>query len=449
MNNDEEIEEEAFSEDKGIETKDGEEGSALLIGVYSGAASHERCEEYLEELENLAETFGVPTVAKMFCPIRKVDASTFLHQGKLDEIEIELARTKANMVIFDEEISPAQQRNLEKRLKVAVMDRTELILEIFAQRAQTKEARLQIELARTKYEFPRLKRLWSHFSRQRASGGYLKGEGEKQLEIDKRLLKRKVERLNQELKEVKRYRETQKAARKKQGVPTFAIIGYTNVGKSTLLNALTNAKVLVEDKLFATLDPTTRKFTLPNHQEVLLTDTVGFIRKLPHTLVAAFRSTLESALQDDVLLHLVDVSHPLAEEQAETTCLLLKELKAQEEAIITVLNKVDLCEDKKVIDRLRMKYPKTVLISALNKTGLDELAEMMMKELSERREIVKLKIPQKEYAIVASLRRDGNVLYEEYIENDVIIRAEVPTRLLHRFDPYRYNDTESETTSSE
>lgn len=434
---DEEIEEEEFSENAGIELQEGAEPLALLIGIYSGGANQEICLEHLAELENLASTFGVPTAAKMACPVRKIEASTFLQKGKLEEVVEEIARTKANLVIFDEEISPAQQRNLEKVFKVAVMDRTELILEIFAQRAQTKEARLQIELARTKYQFPRLKRLWSHFSRQRARGGYLKGEGEKQIEIDRRLLKRKLERLADELREVKKTRQTQSSARRRAGVPTFAIVGYTNAGKSTLLNALTDAHVLVEDKLFATLDPTTRKFLLPNKQEVLLTDTVGFIRKLPHTLVAAFRSTLEAALHDDVLLHLIDVSHPLAEEHAETTRALLKELNAPNATIITVLNKADQCQDPRMIDRMRHKYPKTVVVSALQKQGFDELTKLMMNELSSLRQRVKLKIPQSEYALVAVIKREGNILYEEYEENNIILKADIPLTLSHRLEQYK------------
>ncbi len=435
-----EIDEEECLEEVGLDLAQGEEAAALLVGTFNGAADRSICEEHLEELENLADTFGVSVCATFPCSLRKVDGSTFLSKGKLEEINVLLKEKGSRLLILDDEISPAQQRNLEKLLKVAVMDRTELILEIFAQRAQTKEARLQIELARTQYEFPRLKRLWSHFSRQRASGGYLKGEGEKQLEIDKRLLKRKVERLSQELKEVKRYRKTQSAQRRRSGTPTFAIVGYTNAGKSTLLNALTQADVLVEDKLFATLDPTTRKFTLPNNEAVLMTDTVGFIRKLPHTLVAAFRSTLEAALHDDVLLHLVDVSHPLAEEHAKTTRQLLKDLDAQDESIITVLNKIDLCTDRSMIDRLRILYPKTVAISATERSGFDELAQMMMQELAQRRVVVKLKIPQSEYALVAVLKREGRVLYEEYEQNDVIIRAEVPIVLLHRLDSYRDED---------
>ena len=430
--------EEEFSEEMGIDLEKGSEPAAILVGVYSGGSKKSLCEEHLDELENLADTFGVPVAAKFHCSLRKIDASTYIQKGKLEEIREKIQETQANLVIFDEEISPGQQRNLEKILKVSVMDRTELILEIFAQRAQTKEAHLQIEMARTRYEFPRLKRLWSHFSRQRASGGYLRGEGEQQIEIDKRLLQRKIDRLTSELREVKRTREVQRSARLRSGIPTFAIIGYTNAGKSTLLNALTEAEVFVEDKLFATLDPTTRKFTLPNNQEVLLTDTVGFIRKLPHTLIAAFKSTLESALHDDVLLHLIDASHPSAEEHALATFDLLKELDIHEEALITVLNKADLCADPAMIDRLRHRYPKTVVISALQQTGFDDLVARMVQELAERRQEIKLKIPQSEYALVTELRREGRVLYEEYEENDVIIRAEVPITLLHRLDPYRH-----------
>lgn len=432
---------ERMNDERGLDLKETEEGLAFLIGAYTGGPAKQVCLDHLDELESLAETFGVTVGAKFPCPIRKIESATYLPSGKLEEIKEEIGKVNANLLIFDEEISPAQQRNLEKLLKVAVMDRTELILEIFAQRAQTKEARLQIELAQTKYEFPRLKRLWSHFSRQRASGGYLKGEGEKQIEIDRRLLKNKLEKLASQLNEVKQYRKTQSASRRRSGIPTFAIVGYTNAGKSTLLNALTEARVFVEDKLFATLDPTTRKFVLPNNQEVLITDTVGFIRKLPHTLVAAFRSTLEAALHDDVLLHLVDVSHPSAEEHAETTVKLLEELGAQKDSILTLLNKVDACTDPNRIKRLEIKYPKTIQISALNKTGFEALFHTMIQELSKRRQMVKLKIPQKEYALVALVREQGRVLYEEYDENDVLIKAEIPLSLTYRFDEYRDDES--------
>ena len=420
----------------GIDHVNGEETRAFLVGCYRGNAYQEMCNEYLDELANLADTFGVDVVGRMMCHLRKVESATYLQSGKLEELAAQLTLKGANLVIFDEEITPAQQRNLEKLLTVAVMDRTELILEIFAQRAQTREAQLQIELAQTEYEAPRLKRLWSHFSRQRASGGFLKGEGEKQLEIDRRLLKNKLQKLNTELKEVQRNRRVQTEQRRQSGIPTFAIVGYTNAGKSTLLNALTDADVFVEDKLFATLDPTTRKFTLPNNQEVLLSDTVGFIRKLPHTVIAAFRSTLEAALNDDFLLHIIDVSHPQAEEHAQTTYEILKELKADHEGIITVLNKADACENQAQINKMRIKYPKNVVISARNKEGLDDLASMMIKEIESRRKQINVRIPQSEYALVGLLHREGNVLFEEYEDNDVVMRVEVPLKILHQYTPY-------------
>lgn len=434
--------EEEYISEIGMDVDISKEQKALLIGFYRGSKEIPLCEEYLSELADLADTFGVSTALKLPCPVRKIEAATYLHHGKLTEIKNKIQELHATLVIIDEEISPAQQRNLEKFLSVPVMDRTELILEIFSQRAQTKEARLQIELAKTKYQFPRLKRMWGHFSRQRAKGGYLKGEGEKQIEIDRRLLSKKIEKLTQELFEVKKYRQTQRAARIRSGIPTFAIIGYTNAGKSTLLNALTEAGVFVEDKLFATLDPTTRKFTLPNSQEILLTDTVGFIRKLPHTLIAAFRSTLEEALYDDVLLHVIDASHPMAKEHALTCHTLLKELGVEERPIITVLNKIDQCTHYANIDWLRCHFPKTVLISALHRQGFEDLLSLMNQELTHRRKTVKLRIPQKEYALVGKLHREGKVHYEEYEEDEVIIKADIPLDLLPSLKKYIYSTDE-------
>ena len=322
-----------------------EEKRALLISAYMGSDQKLVCEDHLNELELLAQTFGIKVAAKEPCAIRKYDASTFLTKGKVEELVRRSDELKVDMVVLDDEITPAQQRNLEAMFKKPVMDRTEIILGVFAQRAQTKEARLQIELAKIRYEAPRLKRLWTHLSRQQGtggsggSGGYLKGEGEKQIEIDRRILKRKIDLLKKEIEEVRAYRDIQRSARERTEIPVFAIIGYTNAGKSTLLNALTDANVLVEDKLFATLDTTTRKFTLANNQDILLIDTVGFIRKLPHLLVAAFKSTLEEALEADILLHLVDVSHPMAEEQAAASCDVLKELNASKKQLSLFLIK--------------------------------------------------------------------------------------------------------------
>lgn len=416
---------------------------ALLVSTYQGTPQKEICLEHLEELELLVQTFGVDTIHKEACPLRKYDASIFVGKGKLEELK-KIAEDKgAELVIFDDEISPAQQRNLEKAFALPVMDRTEIILGVFAQRAQTKEARLQIELAKIKYEAPRLKRLWTHLSRQQGTSGaggggaYLKGEGEKQIEIDRRILKRKIDQLQKEITEVKATRETQRLSRIRSEIPVFAIIGYTNAGKSTLLNALTGANVFVEDKLFATLDTTTRKFALKNHQEILLIDTVGFIRKLPHLLVASFKSTLEEAIEADILLHLVDVSHPMAEEQAATTHEVLKELSAGKKTIITVLNKIDKAPSPSLIRQLRMTYPRNVQISALTHEGFDELQDVIIDELSRQRKILHVRIPQKDYARVSEIIRHGQVLQQDYDENDLIMKVDVPISLVHKLSPYQ------------
>ena len=412
---------------------------ALLVGAYRSGSEKQVCDDYLSELERLCETFGLQAVSKVSCPIKKIEAGTYLGEGKLEELRRLSDELKAEVVIFDDEIAPNQQRNLEKIFMRPVIDRTELIIEVFAQRAQTREARLQIELAKVKYQFPRLRRMWTHLSRQTATAGagaFLKGEGEKQIEIDRRLLRQRLDRLKREIKEVAEHRETQRSLRLRTGIPTFAIVGYTNAGKSTLLNALTEADVLVEDKLFATLDTTTRKFVLPNRQEILLIDTVGFIRKIPHTLVAAFKSTLEEAVHTDILIHLIDVSHPKAEEQAESTMEVLKELGAEEHPIITVLNKIDACENPLVLSKFRLKYPKTVAISALNGTGFDELLEMMTQEISLLRKRVHCRIPQSQYGLVTELMREGRVIECEYEENDILIKLEIPSRLEYKVLPF-------------
>lgn len=417
---------------------------ALLVSVYKGnPVQRQVCEEHLQELALLGETYGLEVLDKVACLVRRYDAATFVTEGKLQEL-VELAKSlPCNLVVFDDEIAPSQQRNLEKIFGVSVIDRTEVILGVFAQRAQTKEARLQVELAQVKYQAPRLRRLWTHLSRQQGTGSsgagggaYLKGEGEKQIEIDRRILKRKIDLLQKEIEEVKAHRGTQRISRQRSEIPVFAIVGYTNAGKSTLLNALTEAKVFVEDKLFATLDTTTRKFALPTNQEILLVDTVGFIRKLPHLLVAAFKSTLEEAIQADILLHLIDVSHPMAEEQAETTFEVLKELNAENKPVITVLNKVDKCGDPLILQRLRIKYPKTVQISALNKTGLDDLLDGMVQELNKQRQVIWLRVPQSDYAVVSEVIRIGHVLSQEYEENDVLLKVELPVLSMPKFKPY-------------
>ncbi|NRA90011.1 MAG: GTPase HflX [Simkaniaceae bacterium] len=417
--------------------------TALIAGGYDRTADLPLCKEHLDELESLAHTYGFKVVGKEPCSIRKIDPAHFFGKGKIEELKAKAEELGADVVIFDDEMSPNQQRNLERIFKKPIIDRTELILEIFCQRAQTKEAMLQVELARSHYQLPRLKRLWTHLSRQSSGGGaFLKGEGERQIELDRRYVRKRITRLKKEIEEVQHQREVQRRARSRSGIPTFSIIGYTNVGKSTLLRALTDAEVLVEDKLFATLDTTTRKFSLPNHQEVLLIDTVGFIRKIPHTLVAAFKSTLEEAVFADILLHLIDVNHPLAEEHAESTYEVLKELSSEKKPIITVLNKVDVLENRSFIARYKLKYPRVVAISALSGDGFNELMKMMMDVLKDLRKVVSLRVPQREYALVSELMEEGKVIHQDYEGNDILLEIEIPSHLEHKVKNYIEDDEE-------
>ncbi|SCA64368.1 GTPase HflX [Chlamydiales bacterium SCGC AB-751-O23] len=409
---------------------------ALLVGAYKGNREKDDCFAHLEELERLADTLGLETAEKIACHLRKVDASTYIGSGKVEELVGLALSLDCEVIIFDNEISPSQQRNLEKHFEKQVMDRTELIIEVFAQRAQTHEAKIQIEIARIRYQAPRLKRLWTHLSRQKGGGVHSKGDGETQLEIDKQLLQKDLLRFQGELKEVRKNRENQKKARKRNLIPSFAIVGYTNAGKSTLMNSLTEADVLAEDKLFATLDTITRKFLLPNHQEILLTDTVGFIRKIPHTLVEAFKSTLEESVDADILLHLVDVSHPHVKEQFAEVIKVLEELKADEKPIITVLNKVDVVEDSSIINYMRIHHPKTVCISAKTKEGIDDLFDLITKEIKKRRRTFACRIPQSEYGLVSEVIEKGNVIFQDYEENDVVLRVEVPVELAAKLSLY-------------
>ncbi len=423
--------------------EEGESKKSLLVSIYSEPARKEICEEHLDELEFLCQTYGLEVLQKVPCLVKKLTAATYISTGKLDELIKIAEEIKPDIIVFDDEISPGQQRNLEKAFGIPVIDRAEVILGVFAQRAQTKEAQLQVELAQVKYQSPRLKRMWTHLSRQRATssgGGHLKGPGEKQIELDRQLIKDRINLLQKEIEEVASHRETQRQARIRSGIPIFAIIGYTNAGKSTLLNALTDANVFVEDKLFATLDTTTRKFTLTNNQEILLIDTVGFIRKLPHLLVAAFRSTLEEALQADILLHIVDVSHPMADEQTDATFEVLKELEAEKKPVITILNKIDKAPNRSILNKMRIKYPKTVQISALERTGFEDLEQMMIAEIAHMRKVVKLRIPQSDYGSVSEIIRDGRIIEKIYDENDVVLHVEIPSGLAFKLKKYEQKD---------
>ncbi|HEU64793.1 MAG TPA: GTPase HflX [Chlamydiae bacterium] len=413
--------------------------NALLVGAYKSNKEKNIRLEHLEELKSLATTFGLQTIEKMLVHIRKIETSTYIGSGKVQEIRDLCEEKNIDIVIFDIDIAPHQQRNLEREIKKTTIDRTELILGVFAIHARSNESKLQVKLAQFKYEMPRLKRMWTHLSRQRTggkSGGYLKGAGEKQIEIDRQIIKKKISDLQKDIDKIKEQRELQRKKRKKNQIPSFAIIGYTNSGKSTLMNALTDAKVLVEDKLFATLDTTTRKYTLPNQQQVVVTDTVGFIRKLPHTLIAAFKSTLEEAISSDILIHLVDVSNENAKVMAEASIEVLKELKADEKPIITCLNKIDEIYDQSFITYFKLNYPKTVIISALKKEGFEDLMDKMIGEISNLRKIIKLKIPQSYYKLVSEIIKEGRIISLSYEENDILIEAEIPKMLQKKLEMF-------------
>ncbi|WP_348660492.1 GTPase HflX [Chlamydiifrater volucris] len=412
---------------------------ALLISCYEDRKEEKLAKDHVLELAELARSCGITTIETRTFHLRMLAPSSYLSEGKAKEVE-EVLRLfpSIGVIIFDDEITASQQRNLEKRFGTLVMDRTEVILDIFSQRAITAEAGIQVELAKAKYLLPRLKRMWGHLSRQKSGGGggYVKGEGEKQIELDKRMIKEKIHRLSSRLKESIKHREMQRKAKERSGIPSFALIGYTNAGKSSLFNALTDAGTYAEDKLFATLDPKTKRCLLPNKLPVLITDTVGFVRKLPHTLVAAFRSTLESALRDRFLIHVVDVSHPSAEEHIATTTALLKELKITDPKIITVLNKTDLCTDNKMLSKLRLFCPLPILVSCVNGTGISSLLQTMEDLVVADYKETALVIPCKEYHRVAELLEAGLVISKRFDEDNVRLRAFLPPSLEKKFLQY-------------
>lgn len=412
---------------------------ALLIGNYENSRDKPLEQEHLDELAQLVTTYGSEVKGSFLCPLKKPSPSHFLGSGKVEELAKWIAENNIRLAVFDSSLTPSQQRNLERDLKVSVADRTEIILGVFAKHAKTKEARLQIELAQIQHHMPRLKRLWTHLSRQRGGGVNQKGEGETQIEIDRRILKKRLELLKKQSEEVEQVRDVKLQARERNQAVSFAIVGYTNAGKSTLMNALTNAGVLVEDKLFATLDTTTRKYRLPGGSEVLLVDTVGFIRKLPHLLVDAFKSTLKEAVQADMLIHLVDGAHPCVEAHMEATEEVLKQLDAASKEKLVVFNKVDGMTGAQIM-ALKLRYPGAVFISATTGAGLEELANKMEYLLSLRRLICTLKIPQEQFEIMNHIYRAGRVLNVEYVDNDILVKAELKAEDHSRLAAYQIDE---------
>ena len=405
---------------------------AYLVGVAVSSDDDEGMSaSLLAELEELVSTLNIGIVGKELVRLRQPQARYLMGAGKMESVVARARGKKADCLVFDAELSPAQQRNWESESGVCVIDRQEIILDIFSERAQTREAVLQVELARAEHSLPRLKNAWTHLSRQRGGGGVTqRGEGEAQIELDARMVRQRIARLKKELESVIRHRDTQRKQRQRVPVPTAAIVGYTNAGKSTLLNALTGASVLSEDKLFATLDPTTRQMRLPSGQKLLLTDTVGFVRRLPHQLVEAFKATLEEALLADFLVHVVDVSNPEFEQHLETTTSVLKELGADEKRMITVYNKIDLCPTASVPER---RGGKVVAVSAATGDGLRQLTEQFEQFLEDRMETLDLRIPFDRYELISQLHEQGTIKEEKAEEDGLHVVANVPSRLKSRY----------------
>ena len=409
---------------------------ALLVGVavYGRNDEWDACDT-LEELAQLTESAGAEVLGRMLCKQSKVHAAHFIGKGKVEELAQKAKDTGANLIIFDEDLSPAQGRNLEETLAVRVLDRTQLILDIFAKRARTKEGCLQVQLAQHRYLLPRLRRMWTHLERQ-AGGIGLKGPGETQIEMDRRRIQTLIRTLTQELELVRTRRAEQRRGRQRHGWALVSIVGYTNAGKSTLLNRLAGADIYAEDQLFATLDPTTRQVELPNREPCLMTDTVGFIRKLPHHLVDSFKATLEEVVEADLILHVIDCAHPQVEQQIDAVNVVLREIGAEDKPVLYVLNKIDKEAGRNIARQLAHTLGRSAAVSATTGEGVDGLLTVLADALKGDKQLMKLNIPLSEGRLIALLKNSATVLEENYEGGTAELLVRVPAPLVPRCEAY-------------
>ena len=413
---------------------------AFLVGIAQGNESDAEIMEQLDELSELVRNVDLVPLEPEIVRLRGPHAQYMMGSGKAEEIAQLIRECEADCLVFDTALTPSQQRNWERLAQVPVADREEIILDIFARRAHTHEAVLQVELARAEYSLPRLTRAWSHFSRQRGGGATNRGQGEAQIETDRRLLKRKIQQLTEELTAVRKQRTTGRKARLRRPVPQGAIVGYTNVGKSSLLQALTGADILVKDQLFATLDPTARKVDLGNGTELVLIDTVGFVRKLPHSLVEAFKSTLEEAVLADFLVLLLDISSPQLESEWETTLDVLKEIGADEKKIQIVFNKTDLIDpaaDALLLARLKGLFPQALYISTKTGAGFDQLKQRLSVLAGADQQVLELCLPPERSDLVALAHAAGKVYECTYLEDGhAQIVFSIDRKMCHKFKEF-------------
>lgn len=410
----------------------------ILIGMeYNGGASilGWSAEDSLEELKQLADTAGAEVVTKVLQKRAKPDPAFFIGKGKVQELALYVQQENIDLCIFDDELSPAQQRNIEQALGVRVLDRTALILDIFAQRAHTNEGKLQVELAQLQYTLPRI--MGKGLSLSRLGGGIgTRGPGETKLEVDRRRIRDRIAYIKECISKVKSVRTLHRSTRAKASVPTISLVGYTNAGKSTLLNTLTNSDIYAKDQLFATLDPTTRQLELPHKQQAILTDTVGFIQRLPHQLVAAFQSTLEEVVESDVLLHVIDVSHELYKEQSQAVYHVLEEIGAKDKTIITVYNKIDKLPEDSALPARLMQEENSICISAKGRINLDALLDLIAENLKLKSVEAEFIIPYSDSAVAARLHTVATVLTQEYLAEGTLLKVSMEAEQVNEFEQY-------------